>query len=75
MACGSEKLFAKSFPVGDVLEHSEVSSLPMCLGFLQKESRMHGKGYTLRSLLDVMLGDMPGQHLDWKLMEFKVPEV
>lgn len=43
MACGVEKLLAKSFPVGDVLECSEVSSLLVCLGFLQKDPRMHGE--------------------------------
>lgn len=43
MVCGLEKLFAKSFPIGDVLECSEVSSLLVCLGFHQKETRMYGE--------------------------------
>lgn len=32
-----------------------------------------GKGCTLVSLMDVMLGDRPSQHLDGKVREFKVP--
>lgn len=40
MACGLEKLFAQSLPIGDVLECSEASPLLVCLDFLQKGTRM-----------------------------------
>lgn len=67
MACGLERLFAKSFPIGHVLECSGVS-------FRRKPECME-KGCTLRSFLDVTLGDIPSGHLDKKVRDFKTPEV
>lgn len=61
MACGLEKLFAKSFPIGDILECSEVSSLLVCLGFLQKENRMHGE----RVHTQISSGCDTGRHPKW----------